>query len=524
MTHMKNAIAMLTLTAGLALPAMAEDGPSLSDRVLQASLKQVFPNGAGPQGGSPDAGPDVIVGELHSSQSSNGSMNVTIATSSSTATHVAYGIGTTSCNVGTVNLNWISNTPNHPIIPQNLYRVTTGTNSRIVQLGQSWCKFAFTALTFNACSNEGFTCNGAGGAVLGVGCSDPYTASRNATQSTLGPRFTANPFTGAFPDGNSAWRTANWVPAVSSGMDRRLRVAKADIDAGGLFFTEAAYLTPDDAAAGNGKNNTSYRRTTIAAGTYTMTLTDSTVRRQPAIYAWKAHGLGLNTPDNSITISEVNALGGTPADGWLVIASKATQINATTWHYEYAMENLNSDRMGGSLTIPIAAGTNISNAVWRGVDSHSGFPAEDATRNEAWRVVIGATSVSCQALTPYNAGTPTLGNGLRWATMYNFSFDCNKPPVAGQATLGFYKPGTPASVSGAAWVPDPAVTGSTCYANCDGSTIVPFLNVNDFTCFTNLFAAGSSLANCDGSSTIPVLNVNDFTCFLNSFAAGCSAP
>ncbi|MFN0132248.1 MAG: hypothetical protein ACKVW3_06925 [Phycisphaerales bacterium] len=64
--------------------------------------------------------------------------------------------------------------------------------------------------------------------------------------------------------------------------------------------------------------------------------------------------------------------------------------------------------------------------------------------------------------------------------------------------------------------------GPSCYANCDGSTSAPFLNVNDFICFQNLFAAGNSLANCDNSTTPPVLNVNDFTCFNNAFAAGCS--
>ena len=62
----------------------------------------------------------------------------------------------------------------------------------------------------------------------------------------------------------------------------------------------------------------------------------------------------------------------------------------------------------------------------------------------------------------------------------------------------------------------------TCYANCDGSTTPPVLNVLDFGCFLNRFAAGSSYANCDGSTTPPVLNVLDFTCFLNKFAAGCS--
>ncbi len=60
-----------------------------------------------------------------------------------------------------------------------------------------------------------------------------------------------------------------------------------------------------------------------------------------------------------------------------------------------------------------------------------------------------------------------------------------------------------------------------CYANCDHSTGAPALNVLDFACFLNEFAAGDAAANCDGSTAPPVLNVNDFACFLNAFAAGC---
>jgi hypothetical protein len=60
-----------------------------------------------------------------------------------------------------------------------------------------------------------------------------------------------------------------------------------------------------------------------------------------------------------------------------------------------------------------------------------------------------------------------------------------------------------------------------CYANCDGSTQQPVLNVADFTCFLQKYAAGSSYANCDGSTQPPVLNVADFTCFLQKYAAGC---
>jgi hypothetical protein len=66
--------------------------------------------------------------------------------------------------------------------------------------------------------------------------------------------------------------------------------------------------------------------------------------------------------------------------------------------------------------------------------------------------------------------------------------------------------------------------GGACYANCDGSTAVPFLNVLDFTCFLQKFAAADPYANCDNSTQAPTLNVLDFTCFLQKFAAGCSAP
>ena len=66
--------------------------------------------------------------------------------------------------------------------------------------------------------------------------------------------------------------------------------------------------------------------------------------------------------------------------------------------------------------------------------------------------------------------------------------------------------------------------GPGCYANCDGSTGSPFLNVLDFLCFLNRFAARDPWANCDQSTNLPTLNVLDFSCFLMRFAAGCSGP
>jgi hypothetical protein len=61
----------------------------------------------------------------------------------------------------------------------------------------------------------------------------------------------------------------------------------------------------------------------------------------------------------------------------------------------------------------------------------------------------------------------------------------------------------------------------TCVANCDCSTTSPTLNVADFTCFLQRYAAFDPRANCDGSTDAPILNVADFSCFLQQYAAGC---
>jgi len=60
-----------------------------------------------------------------------------------------------------------------------------------------------------------------------------------------------------------------------------------------------------------------------------------------------------------------------------------------------------------------------------------------------------------------------------------------------------------------------------CYANCDGSSVMPVLTSNDFLCFVNAYASGESFANCDASTGSPALTPNDFQCFLTRFASGC---
>jgi hypothetical protein len=497
-----------------ALPAASFAQMSANERILELALRQIDPT----RGPTDAIGPDVIVGELMNTQSSNNSMTLTIPASSTSATEVSYGIGTTSCNKGDEQLLWISSTNQHPVIAQNIYRIKNG---RFEQLGQSWLKHGFTALQYNAC---GLGCQPSGtGSRLGIGCSDPYSASLNASQNNLGPRYQVNPFTGYFP-----YPWAATVPSVGTNtMARRLRVNIADVEptpTNTIYVAEGQYIAPDDAAAGNGNNNASWREFTFTP-TRQITLVGSTQRQLPAIYAWRNLGAGGN-PDPTVQISVVSLL---PNDGLFYVGSNATDLGNGRWHYEYAVQNLNSDRMGGSFRVPIPAGAVITNAEWRGIDSHSGFPAEDATRNAPWTQTIGSNYIEWAAPVAFDPTKPTEGNGLRWSTVYNFRFEADVEPVAaGEVTLGFFKPGTPSTMAAAAWAP--GALAATCYANCDSSTTQPVLNIDDFSCFMNSYADALELphaqqvtayANCDGSTVAPVLNIDDFACFINEFALGC---
>src|SRR5204862_4251480 len=80
-------------------------------------------------------GPDVIVGDLPS-----------MAQFGSNGTQVGLAVGTTSCNNGDQPLNWFAlPQTDHPVIPQNLYRMSGGATNdeRFEQIGQSWLTHAF---------------------------------------------------------------------------------------------------------------------------------------------------------------------------------------------------------------------------------------------------------------------------------------------------------------------------------------------------------------------------------------------
>ena len=70
-----------------------------------------------------------------------------------------------------------------------------------------------------------------------------------------------------------------------------------------------------------------------------------------------------------------------------------------------------------------------------------------------------------------------------------------------------------------AWVADLNGALPVCYADCDmGCDGKASLDLFDFLCFQNEFAAGHPYADCDGSGD---LDLFDFLCFVNAFNEGC---
>ncbi len=358
--------------------------------------------------------PDVIVGDLHQLNSYGVLNNLS-----------AFSVGTVSCNIGTAPLKWLFNTNEHPVIAQNLYRHKGG---RFEQIGMSWLKHGFFALSDDLCFPG--QCDGdPSGESLGPKCSDPYSASLNGQQGNLGPRSEVNAFTGEypFPFGGAQ---------LESLLSRRLQVNNDDLsptlNTGAAYFVEGQYVTPDDAAASNGRNNASYRKidVTEAGGTFVLSFPgEDTVRTFPAIYAWQAI-------EPEVQLSTVLV----PGEGSYTLGARVTNLGNETWHYEYALHNLNSHRSVQSFSVPLFPGVALSNIGFHDVDYHSGEPYDQTP----WQAVITNDAITWS--TDDFAINPD-ANALRWGTMYNFRFDANAPAEQLAITIGMFRPGTPGSVT-----------------------------------------------------------------------------
>jgi hypothetical protein len=398
----------------------------------------VLPAGAGMR---PDAGsvpgPDVIVGDV------NGLAQFGTASNG----FVGLAVGTDSCNAGTVDLHWDALPSNdHPVIPQNMYRMSGGPNNdqTFEQIGQSSVKHGFTALAQNIC---GFGCNGVNGTRLGSGCSDPYVASLNAGPQ-LGSRAWVNPFTGFFPRSDTSTPPNNHSSHTHTGPSHRMLTQIADLDtaqnAGATYYAEGQYVTPHEfvwcqanPTQCNMNNNVSYRRYNVfgTASPFSFSPVGATVRQKPAVAAWTGATIEQIEPEPGL-------------DGVGSVAFKVTNPSPGVWHYEYAIYNQNLDRSIRSFTIPVPAGTVISDVGFHAPPQHPGWAADGTMGNAGYSSapwVFSQTADSVTWSTETMAANPN-ANAIRWGTLYNFRFDANAPPSVVSSTIGYFKTGAPSGV------------------------------------------------------------------------------
>lgn len=349
-----------------------------------------------------------------------------------------FAVGNYTCNLGTCQGNWLANVPQHPLFGQNMFRLKGG---RLEHIGQSWLKHGFSALQTTICSSS---CLPGSSTALGVNCSDPYTWSLNGAQARLGPKFEVNANTGVYP-----YPATNGT-LTGDAIYKRLQVHHADLDpaqnAGAQYFVELQVIAPDDSTGRNQHNNASYRPVTVtgSAGNYDFTLTGTTQRAKAGIEAWKA-------VDPAVAQTDVSD----GENGRIIVAGKATQLSAFLWHYEYAVQNMNSQRAVGSFQVPIPPGTSVTNIGFHDVEYHSGEPFDGTD----WIGEAGPTAVSWS--TNKFSENPN-ANALRWGTLYNFRFDADVAPATHEVALGIFRPGTPTSVSASTVTPEVCNHNGTC--------------------------------------------------------------
>lgn len=428
----------------------------------------------------------------------------------------AFAVGTTSCNTGDTPAAWYdggecsteARRNRHPVIGSGMFRLSGG---RFEQIGLSWVKHGFFAVNQNACGScqiPDFPTEQVG-YFLGVNCSDPYSAQLNGNQASLGPRSQINAFSGAFP-------YPPMLPlAQGTKIERRLQVLHDDLNPNihpdALFFVEGQYVALDDAFNGNGQNNSAYRKVNMIRPDpnttnvlcpfhkppplpqnnvvhYCAIPAQPTVPQQPAIRAWQ---------DNDPSVVETDFF--TPEDpattdsGLVILSAKASARPGGLWHYEYAMENITSDRAIGSFRVTIPPGAIIENVGFHDVPYHSGNIAIENQDGADWEVTITDQTITWSTL-PF--AVKQNANAIRWGTLYNFRFDINAAPQPTSAVVGLFKPKPPLpdhlsvlSVGPAAGIidcnnngiadPCDVICGEGCGPNCGQSEDCDFNSIPD---------------------------------------------
>jgi len=345
----------------------------------------------------------------------------------------AFSMTTTSWNVGNIPLAWWR-APDwrHPYIVMNIYRIR---DDRFEQIGESWVKHGFFAASNDQC---GGTCDFATNADrLGVGCTDTYGASTNASTTYLAPRSEIDPWAG-FWDRTDSHLSA---PAHTHGpIDHLLKIHDADIDqptnGNAAYVAEAYYVHYQDMDV---MNNAAWKpilyRSGAPGGVWNFEMSDESTSPNIgfAIDAWT--GARKTLLAQQIPVQETVS-----PDGRAILAAKSRDLGSGRWRYDYSLLNVDMDRQIDSFRVAIPAGVTVADLTFHAPEHHEiiNQPGHVPIDNAPWSASVAGNVVSWS----------TASNPLAWGTTYTFSFTADRAPGDAAMTVGLFKPGTVATVTG----------------------------------------------------------------------------
>ncbi len=330
----------------------------------------------------------------------------------------AYSLATQSCNVGDQTVIWQSNNTNHPVISQEMYRLKDG---RFEQIGQSWLKHGFCAVSEPGCGS----CQSTPCSSLGIGCADTYWATLNDGASGA-PKYEQSPASGQITYPYSS-------PTGSSAIRGRLQVHEEDIDpaqnAGAEYFCSSVYLSEHDHSNGNAANNSSWRKLNVVSATNIDGGGPTNVGMSPP-YAWRAE-------DNSVVVTKVTNMNeaGAGVHGFYFVGHNVDANSDGTFTFNYVVYNLNSTQGCSDFSVPLNPTAQLTDIYFNDVEYHSG----ELQDNTDWTHSISGGEIKWECTETYAQNQN--GNAINWGTMYSFGFTTASAPQDVTATLGMFEPG-----------------------------------------------------------------------------------
>jgi hypothetical protein len=375
------------------------------------------------------------------------------------------------CNPGSVGIPWTAAMQsNHPKFGFLLVRVSGG---KIEQVNDwSFCKHAFTSTNYSgACG----TCNTPGGSVMGVGCSDTYGAGNNADRFWLGPPAEIDPWLGTwnpvgsyFDYGDPAVTGAAAIDGVRTltgtqtgafdAVKNRMTVREADLLTPSAQYYYAIQLIHQGESVANRGDNLASRGCTPTYGGSTWSFPNNANPMTHGSVLTRWPGAEVNVGQNGND------------DGRFFVGCVVTPLGGGSYHYEYAVHNVDNNRGGATLRVPIDAGAVASNFSFGDIDTNA--------LNEWTAARVGNEIVF----------TAPASNPLNWGTIYNFGFDANFAPGSGLVTLdearlgpGALSVGVGAKVPSGSTFAQTTATGAGCGGtNCQSSFYEFFASAGSF--------------------------------------------